>query len=356
MKIAVSCGGTGGHVFPGLALARTLKSRSHDITLWLAGKNIEAASTSTWDGPVVTIQAEGLSSHSRFRSLLALCRLACAAIACIAKMKKDRPEVLVAMGSYAAVGPVLAARFLGVPVVLHEANVVPGRAVRFLSRFATAIAVSFEQTLTSFSDKNCVVTGFPVRADLASPSAESLLPDEAFTILVTGGSQGAHALNEVASEAICVSASQRGMSLQVVHLTGPADEQDVRTKYEQAGICAAVFPFLADMGRAYAAADLAICRAGGSTCAELTAVGLPALLIPYPAAVNDHQSANAKVLQATGQADVITQQEMTAEWLADYIVNAHADSEKLKRMKDSAANRQVNAADKLADLVESIAE
>lgn len=354
MKIAVSCGGTGGHVFPGLALATELKSRSHDVTLWLAGKNVESISTASWDGPVITVRAQGLSSRSVFRSFAAVCRLAVATLFCIRKMKKDRPRVLLAMGSYASVGPVLAARALRVPVVLHEANVVPGRAMSFLSRFAVAIALSFEKTQEAFPKANCVVTGFPVRDGLTA-HADDLLPGSSFTILVMGGSQGASVLNDVVSTAICNAAGKPGVQLQVIHLSGQADEMDVRARYEAAGIRSEVFPFLADMGRAYASADLAICRSGGATCAELTAVGLPALLVPYPSAVHDHQSANARALQATGQADLMQQDGMTAEGLTDYILDMSSDPEKLKHMKSATATGQGNAAADLANLVERVA-
>lgn len=351
MNIAVSCGGTGGHVFPGLVVTGKLKARGHNVTLWLAGKNIEGVSTGTWDGPVVTVRAEGMSSRSFIRSVLAVFRLTLATLSCIGRMRKDRPDTLLAMGSYASVGPVLAARYLGIPVVLHEANVVPGRAVRFLSRFAAAIAVSFEQTCTSLPGLNCVLTGFPVRPQFTSASAHDFLPGNAFTVLVTGGSQGAKALNEIASQAIC-RAADKGAGLEVIHLAGRTDEQAVRSRYERAGVRCKVFDFLSEIGRAYAAADLAISRAGAATCAELTTVRLPSLLVPYPFAINDHQTANAKALQAAGQADVIAEKDLTVEWLAGYITQAQSDSGKLARMKGAAANRQVDAADRLADLIE----
>ena len=146
MKIGIACGGTGGHIFPGLAVAEALRRRGHTVVLWLAGKPGEDLALVGWDGPIVTVYARGVSSHAP-RAMIATCfRLVRAVLQCRQSMRRFSPDVLLAMGSYASIGPVLAARWLNIPVVLHEANVIPGRAIRFLSRWAEAVAVGFEET------------------------------------------------------------------------------------------------------------------------------------------------------------------------------------------------------------------
>ncbi|MFH1477975.1 MAG: UDP-N-acetylglucosamine--N-acetylmuramyl-(pentapeptide) pyrophosphoryl-undecaprenol N-acetylglucosamine transferase [Verrucomicrobiota bacterium] len=163
MKIGIACGGTGGHIFPGLAVAEVLRRRGHTVVLWLAGKPGEDLALAGWDGAVVTVHARGVSSHAP-RAMMATCfRLVRAVLECRRSLQRFSPDVLLAMGSYASVGPVLAARWLGIPVVLHEANVIPGRAIRFLSRWAGAVAVGFEETRQHITHPRLVVTGMPVR-------------------------------------------------------------------------------------------------------------------------------------------------------------------------------------------------
>ena len=203
MKIALACGGTGGHIFPGLATAEALRARAHAVTVWLAGKDGEAEAVREWSGPALTVPAEGLPAGLSPKAVRALWRLLGAIRRCGRIMDRDRPHVLLAMGSYASVGPVLAARTLGVPVVLHEANAVPGRAISFLARFADAVAVAFSSAAKLLRHDRVVFTGFPVRPDLDRRFDTGLLQTGCFTVLIMGGSQGAHRLNETACEALC---------------------------------------------------------------------------------------------------------------------------------------------------------
>jgi len=267
-------------------------------------------------------------------------------------MKADRPDVLLGMGSYASVGPAVAAWSLGVPVVLHEANAVPGRAVSALSRLASAVAVSFKSTSGHIRHRKKVFTGFPVGEHRLSGFGGHALRPGVFTVLVMGGSQGARTINEVASEAL-VRLAGGGEPVQVVHLTGRQDEDMVRRKYERAGIANLVFSFLKDMGKAYGAADLAVARAGAATCAELAAGGVPAILVPLPTARRDHQAANARELERAGGVDVIAQGELSAERLQKYIETCRRDRGKLDRMKTALRTVAVkDGAERLADLVE----
>lgn len=417
MKIGIACGGTGGHIFPGLATAEVLRRRGHEVVLWLAGKDVESTAVDGWEGPIVTIRANGIAALFSLRNVEIAWRMIRAIRQCRRTMKDHQPEVLLAMGSYASVAPVWAARTLRVPVVLHEANVIPGRAISFLSRWAAAVAIGFDETRQHLKHRRLVVTGMPLRkrgqrAEESGPGEEirdrnsevrgkrseigvegktkigepkltnqepgtksreapfpatiiyppsilrgspwRLLKEGVFTVLVMGGSRGAHHLNELASAAV-MGMRQRGMPLQVIHLTGLADESLVRKQYEQAGVAHAVFGFLHDMGQAYRRASLAVCRSGAASCAELACYGIPALLVPYPRATHQHQLANARAVEAAGAADVRLESDLSVAWLKDYLAAHMADPVRLARMKQAALRRHgVDAAEALADLVEQV--
>ncbi len=380
MKIAIACGGTGGHIFPGLAVAETLRQRGHTVILWLAGKPGEDLALVGWAGPVVTVYARGVSSHAPRAIIATGFRLVRAILQCRQSMRSFAPDVLLAMGSYASVGPVLAARWLHIPVVLHEANVIPGRAIRFLSRWARAVALGFEETRHHLTHRRLVFTGMPVRQQAeggnqtmdagcrtinACPQSEienhkleinqwdALVPGR-FTLLVMGGSRGAHRLNQIVSRAIA-RLHRENVLLQVIHLAGQSDVVAVRQEYQQAGVLHAVFGFLHEMPRAYRHAALAICRSGASTCAELAYYGVPALLVPYPFAIRQHQAANADALASSGAADICDEQILTVEWLAGYVAGLMRDPARLARMRAAALRRVTNnPAATLADLVEAI--
>lgn len=358
LKIGVACGGTGGHIFPGLATANVLSQRGHDVTIWLAGKDIEHDALRQWKGKVVTIPSEGFQSGLSLRSLLTVKRLYKAYRLTLGLMRKDPPDVLLAMGSYASFGPVKAALKLNVPYVLHEANLVPGRAVSLLARKADTIAVSFEKTRYYLKHRNMETTGMPLRKELqvaCDPPRTQRSENDSLRILVVGGSRGAQILNEVVPEAIAV-ASGKGVVVQVEHIAGLQETEEIERLYEAAGVEAHVHHFVQDMENKYLNTDLAIGRSGAATCAELAAFAVPALLIPYPYAVRDHQMSNARVMQDSGAADVVAQEDLTATWLSDYLVNVAQKPERLERMAIAMKKRaQTDAADLLADLLERVA-
>ena len=352
LHIAVACGGTGGHIFPGLATARALRDRGHHVTLWLSGKRVENTALQGWKGPIITIPAEGFQ-FGPFRSLLTAIRIGLAVIRCWIGMLRHRPDAVLAMGSYSSIGPCLAARLRGIPVILHEANAVPGRAVRLLAGKAASIAICFEETRYHLKGLNLVTTGMPLREELRTSNKESRISKDGFSLLVMGGSAGAHAINDMVSEAV---SSLTQYEIRITHLSGEADEKTVSDRYEKAGTNATVHAFTQEMAALYETADLAICRAGASTCAELGVFGLPALLIPYPHAASDHQTANARALEKLGAADLIQEADCTVEWLADYIRAQIEDPARLEKMRVHAVREDsLNAAEKLAELVESSA-
>ena len=359
MKVAVACGGTGGHVFPGLATARELLRRGHEVTLWLTGRDTEQSARKDWDGPVVEVPARGFPSGISFKSFQTAWKLVQAVQQCRRAMRRNRPDVLLAMGSYASVGPCGAARLLGVPIVLHEANVIPGRAVRLFSGTAAAVAAGFEETRYHLRKAKLAVVGIPLREELTEAARALPLRDSAvhtpFRLLIVGGSMGAHRLNEVAVEALA-RLKKEELAFTVTHLTGRDDEIAVRAAYQAAGVEAEVIAFTKYMAPLYHAADLAICRAGASTCAELAYFGVPALFVPYPSAAMDHQTANARALEKRGTADVVDESALTPEWLEAYLAQTLRKPERLARLREAAHKEGVkDGTAALATLVEQCA-
>ena len=350
-RFVVACGGTGGHMFPGLAVARELRARGHEVAVWASGRAIESSVLKAWDGPVFSTRARPL--HPKYLFSLLLSRFRCGR-----EMKRFRPHALLAMGSYASLPPVLAANARRVPVVLHEANMVPGRAVGWLARYAAAVAISFAETAVYLRGRETVVTGLPVRSEIAGQPRFDDMPDDTFCVFVTGGSQGAHRVNELAVQALVllqreIKKKAVDRTFQVIHQTGAADEADVRARYAAAGIPARVQAFEREMGRAFATADLVVSRAGASTCFELALVGKPAFFIPLPTALRNHQHFNALAFVKAGGADEGIQDGLTPRALANYILHKMLHPEELSQkalaMQGAATP---DAAAQVADLVE----
>ena len=355
MKIVIACGGTGGHAFPGLATACELARRGHDVTVWTSGRDAESGALADWTGPVFRTFARPLALRNAFAVLRSILR-------CRREMRRARPDALLAMGSYASLPPVLAARSAGVRVFLHEANTVPGKAVDFLSRLADAVAISFASTAKWLPGARTLLTGLPVRAGIAAGARFPFVPPDAFTVFVTGGSQGAHAVNALLSAALVMLAKDldarraRGEAarrLYVVHQTGARDEGAVRAAYAAAGIPARVCAFERDMADAFATADVVVARAGASTCFELAACGKPAFLIPLPTALRDHQRLNAEAFAAAGAADAGVEAKLSPRAVARHLLGLHDHPERLAKMAERMRARATpDAAAKLADLVE----
>lgn len=345
----VACGGTGGHVFPGLAVAHELKSRGHRVEVWFSGRDIEASALATWDGDVFATGARPLSLRSVHKVAGAFAR-------CMQAMKRLQPHAVLAMGSYSSLPPVLAASLRHVPVVLHEANAVPGKAVDTLSRVAALTATSFGETARWLPNRRIACTGLPVRTELAGQPRFPEIPAGHFTVFVTGGSQGARRVNELVSQAMCLLLQAGVRDFFVIHQSGAADEARVRATYAAAGVPARVSAFVREMGSAYASADLVICRAGASTCFELCLLGKPALLIPLPTAVRNHQHLNAEALARGGGVDEGIQRELTARSIMRYVLNKKNHPESLADMRQALLAMAVpDAASRVADEVEKAA-
>lgn len=357
LKIGVACGGTGGHIFPGLATASELADRGHDVTLWLAGKDIENESVKNWKGKIITIPSEGFQFGLSLRSIRTVFRLFRAYRLALPKMKKQSPDVVLAMGSYASFGPVKAANKVHIPYVLHEANLLPGRAVSVLSCKAHTVAVSFDKTRYYLKHSNIVQTGMPLRKNLqlaCETPREARSEKDPLRIMILGGSRGAQVLNEVVPRALAM-ASEKGIGLKIIHIAGLQDVDVIKAVYKKAGVDAEVHQFVQEMEEVYLNIDLAICRSGAATCAELAVFGIPALLVPYPYAVRNHQMSNARIMQDSGAADVVAQEDLTSTWLRDYLVSVSEKPGRLERMGIAMKKRgQSNAAQQLADLLEKV--
>lgn len=330
MKVIVACGGTGGHAFPGLAVAEELVKRGHDVTVWDSGRDIESSVMKRWKGPTFSTGARQLAVKNVFSIL-------CSFFRCRKEMKRAKPDVLLAMGSYSSLPPVLAARSCGVRVCLHEANTVPGKAVEFLSRYADVVATSFEVTSKYLPEVKTVRTGLPVREDITKGSRFSFIPSNAFVVFVTGGSQGAHAVNELLSSALALLKNELDQRkdarpLYVIHQTGVADEGRVLAAYTAAKLPSRVQAFEREMANAFASADIVVARAGASTCFELAACGKPALLIPLPSAMRNHQHFNAEAFVASGAADEGIQDKLAPKQICRHLLNFYENPDRLKKM------------------------
>jgi UDP-N-acetylglucosamine--N-acetylmuramyl-(pentapeptide) pyrophosphoryl-undecaprenol N-acetylglucosamine transferase len=360
LHILIACGGTGGHVFPGLATGQVLQQRGHAPALWVTGRSVETDVLRSWSGPVFRTGAQPLGLKTLPAFAATLWRV-------WRQMRRARPDVVLAMGCYSSVPPVLVARLLGIPVVLHEANAVPGKAVTFLSRLARVTALSFAAAARHLPGRRTVVTGMPIRTNLAGQlpledfaSGTPALPNSKngegqqqpdFTVLVTGGSLGAHAVNELVCEALLL-LHRRGVPVRAIHQCGPADEASLRQRYAAAGAPVEAHAFLREMGRAYASAGLAICRAGAATCFELCLCGVPAILIPLPTAVRDHQRLNAEAMVQSGGALLRVQPGLTPAMLAADIEAIRSDPARRAAMRQALLKLAApDAAEKLADLI-----
>jgi UDP-N-acetylglucosamine--N-acetylmuramyl-(pentapeptide) pyrophosphoryl-undecaprenol N-acetylglucosamine transferase len=343
-------------VFPGIATARALKGRGHEVTVWLSGKAIETATRQAWDGPVVDSGAEGISA-SPAKLPLSLIRLARVLLASRRALRASRPDALLAMGSYSSVGPVLAAQTLGIPVVLHEANVIPGRAVAHLARFAKAIGISFPETRRYLRHPSLTLTGVPLRRDLETRAAwaAARTPGAAFTVLTMGGSQGAQRLNQAVPEALG-QLRREGLQVEAIHLAGERDRAAVETAYAAAGVPAEVQGFCHDMAAVYGRADLAIARSGANSCMELALFAIPSILVPYPHSARDHQLANARAMETAGAARVIEQKDLETGTLAAPVRDIATQPAYHGTLREAARRRAIRGADeRLADLLEACA-
>ena len=317
LGVVVAGGGTGGHLFPGIAVACEFSRRNaHSRILFVgAGRPFEREALQRAGYPHRSVDVEGIKGRKATDKLRAALKIPGALRHSAAILADLRADLVIGVGGYAA-GPVaLAARLKGIPVVLCEQNIVFGITNRLLLPMAQRVYVSFEDTAAGFDGANLRLTGNPVRQQILDAARARPAVDPGWlTVMVVGGSQGAHAINLAVIDALPRLGSRA--IIRFIHQTGRADREIVAAAYRQAGIEAEVKDFFHDMASRYARADVIVCRAGATTVAELTALGKPALLVPYPHAADNHQERNARVLVEKGAARMIVERDLTGTVLA----------------------------------------
>jgi UDP-N-acetylglucosamine--N-acetylmuramyl-(pentapeptide) pyrophosphoryl-undecaprenol N-acetylglucosamine transferase len=321
LRIVIAAGGTGGHLYPGIAVARRFAARCPGTDVLFVGHRggLEERLLPREGFRLVTVTVRALQGQSRVAQARALGALGLGTLQALRLLWRVHPHLVVGAGGYVMGPVVLAATLLRVPRVLMEQNLVPGLTVRSLARFAQLVFISFPESAASLPGRTVEYTGTPVREEICQIGvAEPREADGELHLLVFGGSQGAHRLNQAMMQAApWLAAHQPRLCL--VHQTGLADAAAVTQAYAQAGLRAEVLPFLHDMADRYRWADLVLCRAGASTLAELTTCGKPAILVPYPYAADDHQRYNAMALQQQGAAQVILDAELTGARLYEVL-------------------------------------
>jgi UDP-N-acetylglucosamine--N-acetylmuramyl-(pentapeptide) pyrophosphoryl-undecaprenol N-acetylglucosamine transferase len=321
LRIVIAAGGTGGHLYPGIAVARRFAARCPGTDVLFVGHRggLEERLLPREGFQLVTVTVRALQRQARVAQARALGALGLGTLQALRLLWRVHPHLVVGAGGYVMGPVVLAATLLRVPRVLMEQNLVPGLTVRSLARFAQLVFISFPESAAYLQGRPVEYTGTPVREEICQISAaEPREADGELHLLVFGGSQGAHRLNQAMMQAApWLAAHQPRLCL--VHQTGLADAAAVTQAYAQAGLRAEVLPFLHDMADRYRWADLVLCRAGASTLAELTTCGKPAILVPYPYAADDHQRHNAMALQRQGAAQVILDAELTGARLYEVL-------------------------------------
>ncbi len=357
--VLIAGGGTGGHIYPGLAIAEELVARHPGARVIFVGtpNGMEMNLVPRSGFPVVGICSGGVIGKGMATRLASLCMRAPVGLAqSLALLRRLAPDVAIGVGGYASGPLALAAILSGVPVVLQEQNLLPGVTNRLLAPWVEAVAVAFEDSREHLGGR-VVVTGNPLRRAVWSGAAEQP-QDGRFHLLVLGGSRGARAINHLMAEAL-PGLSPLAPRLSIVHQSGEAGAQETRGAYERlAGSRFAwrVEPFLEKIWEAYARADLVVCRAGATTVAELCAFGRPAVLVPFPHAARDHQVYNARYLADRGAAIVREQDGLTAERLAGTILELAADEARRSQMANrSRALGSPDAASRVVDLATSVA-
>ena len=315
--VAIACGGTGGHLFPGIAVAEQLRKRGCAVALLISPKDVDQEAVKSASGmEVITLPAVALQN----RNYLSFARSFWRSWRMARKLFQSRPpQAVLAMGGFTSAPPILAAGKFGARTFLHESNTIPGRANRFLARFVHEAFIGFPSSAGLRAPK-VTATGTPVRPQFqpANPGpcrAGFRLDPDRQTILVMGGSQGAGGINDLILSALPL-LGNRTAAWQWLHLAGPADVEKVAQAYAARGFKAVVKPFIAEMDMALGAATMAVSRAGASSLAEIAAVRLPSLLVPYPAAADNHQLSNARAFESTGAARLLEQRNATPEKVA----------------------------------------
>jgi UDP-N-acetylglucosamine--N-acetylmuramyl-(pentapeptide) pyrophosphoryl-undecaprenol N-acetylglucosamine transferase len=332
-RLLIAGGGTGGHLFPGVAIAEELRAREPDADITFVGtkRGIEARVLPELGWKLELIEVSGLKTVGLAGAIRGMFRLPRALWQARRLLKRLAPDAVIGVGGYASGPVVLAALLRGIPTAICEQNSIPGLTNKLLGRFVRRVFVAFDGTRKFFAAKKVELVGNPVRRELAAKLASATMAHANNAhVLVSGGSLGAVAVNALAADALAKLAKER--SLAIVHQTGEKDLEPTRKRYADAGVAADCRAFIKDMAAAYATADLVIGRAGATTVAELAIAGKPAVFIPYPFAADNHQVLNAAEMAERGAALMFEQSALTADKLADALRPLLADPAKRAAM------------------------
>jgi UDP-N-acetylglucosamine--N-acetylmuramyl-(pentapeptide) pyrophosphoryl-undecaprenol N-acetylglucosamine transferase len=350
MRAILAGGGTGGHVIPALAIAQQLQKQYNAEILFIGtARGIENRLVPAAGFPLRLVQVGALKNVSLATRLRTFSDLPRSVWESRRIFREFRPDVVIGVGGYASGPGMLAAVLMRIPTLVFEPNFVPGFANRVVARFVSAAAVHFEETGRYF--RRCEVTGVPVREAFFQISGDPATP----TVLVFGGSQGAHAINQVVMESAGEMLA-RTPGLRIIHQTGERDFSDAQAAYAKLGGAVEAHRFIDDMPAAFARASLLICRSGASTVAEVTAAGKPAIFVPFPRAADDHQKRNAEALVKAEAAIMLEETQLTRETLAASATSLLADGSRLRKMGEAARKlSHPNAARDIAAMAAKLA-
>ncbi|MCP9441298.1 MAG: undecaprenyldiphospho-muramoylpentapeptide beta-N-acetylglucosaminyltransferase [Nitrospira sp.] len=351
MTVVIAAGGTGGHLYPAVALAREFLRRDSTNKILFVGtkRGIESKVLAHEGFELALITAKPVMGKGPFGVLEGLLSLPIGVWQARAILRQRGADLVIGVGGYTSPAVLTAALLLGTPRVIVEPNAYPGMANKVVAPFAQRIFVAFESAAQEFDREKVRVTGTPIRQEFVSQADQSGAPalHSPPRLLIFGGSQGARAINNAVLEGM-PSLIKQVPNVAITHQTGEMEYQRVREGYERLGVHAEVVPFLYDMPKVLRNADLVVARAGAMTIAELTACGKPAILIPLPTAIYDHQMKNARAMEAAGGAIVISQAELTGGRLSDSIVDILSDPGRLRAMgARSRAMRRIDAGEKI---------
>ena len=352
-KVIIACGGTGGHLFPGIAVAEELEKRGHDVLLLISEKKVDAqASRKYGDLKFQSIPAIAKPATLSPKMVPFLFRVFRVVKQCRGILKQEQADVVLGMGGFTSLPPVLAGKKLGLATYVHDSNALPGKANRLTARWCRKVLLGFEVAKKYFPNSETAITGTPVRKELeVLPNKQEArekygLSADAKTVLVMGGSQGAKHLNT-----LVIDAAKAMPDVQFLHITGASDHDRVKDLVkDRAGYH--ILLFCDDMASAFAACDMAVCRSGASSMTELAYLGMPSVLVPYPYAADDHQTHNAKVFEDADAAILRQESEMDAGSLVADITLLCEDESAWQKMKDSADALAVkDASGRICDVI-----
>jgi UDP-N-acetylglucosamine--N-acetylmuramyl-(pentapeptide) pyrophosphoryl-undecaprenol N-acetylglucosamine transferase len=335
MRIIIAGGGTGGHLFPGIAIAREFQKKDPNVKILFVGtrQGIESKILPKENFDLKTILSSGLQGKFCWQTILAFGKIPIGLLQSLWIIIKSRPNIVLGVGGYATGPFVLMAWFLRIPVVIQEQNLIPGITNRILGRVVDKIFISFEKSKNYFPENKVELTGNPIKEEYFKK--KPAIRKSRFNVLIFGGSRGAHSINCAMIEALDYLVNESA-AMHFIHQTGQDQFKIVQEKYHEKKLPAEVSPFIFNMEDSYRRSNLVVCRAGATTIAELTAIGRAAILIPFPFAANNHQESNAELLVKKGAAVMLKDSELTGEKLAELIKKFMRHPDKLVEMEKAS--------------------